>query len=177
MMAVMAARSERVGGQAVDLAALHRDHYRSLVKLASLLVHDVGRCEELAQEAFVALASRPGTLRDPARAPAYLRSAVLNGARSLHRRRDPAARLRSVQATRPDPERPEDAVGRHDDEAAVLEALRALPHRQQEVLVLRYWMDLPESEIAATLGIGAGTVKTHAARGLAALAARLEDRR
>jgi RNA polymerase sigma-70 factor (sigma-E family) len=177
MMVVVAARSEGVGGEAVDLAALHRDHYRSLVKLASLLVTDVGRCEELAQEAFVALAGRPGGLRDPAKAPAYLRSAVLNGARSLHRRKDPTGRLRAATATQAGPERPDDAAGRHDDEAAVLAALRTLPHRQQEVLVLRYWLDLPESEIAATLGIGAGTVKTHAARGLAALADRLEDRR
>lgn len=181
MMAVMAARSEVAGDDAaggdVDLAALHRTHYRELVKLASLLVHDVGRCEELAQEAFVALAGRPGTLRDPAKAPAYLRSAVLNGARSLHRRRDPVGRLRVVAATDAPPERPDDAAGRHEEEAAVLEALRALPHRQQAVLVLRYWLELPESEIAATLGIGAGTVKTHAARGLAALASRLEDRR
>jgi RNA polymerase sigma-70 factor (sigma-E family) len=177
MMAVMAARSERASDGTDDLAALHREHFRPHVKLASLLVGDVGRCEELAQEAFVALAGRPGVLRDPAKAPAYLRSAVLNGARSLHRRRDPVGRLRVVSSTQPGPERPDDAAGRHDDEAAVLEALRALPHRQQEVLVLRYWLDLPESEIAATLGIGAGTVKTHAARGLAALATRLEDRR
>ena len=59
---------------------------------------------------------------------------------------------------------------------AVLAALRSLPARQQSVLVLRYWLDLPESEIAETLGIGAGTVKTHARRGLEALAARLEER-
>ena len=176
MMAVMAPRTEHAS-EGIDLAALHREHYRSLVKLASLLVHDVGRCEELAQEAFVALAARPGALRDPAKAPAYLRSAVLNGARSLHRRGDPVGRLRIVQATTPGPERPDDAAGRHDEEAAVLAALRTLPHRQHEVLVLRYWLDLPESEIAATLGIGAGTVKTHAARGLAALADRLEDPR
>ena len=177
MMVVMAARSEHVGGRSVDLAGLHRAHYRDLVKLASLLVSDVGRCEELVQEAFVQLAARPGSLRDEAKAPAYLRSAVLNGARSVRRRRDPVDRLRVVGATGPSPERPDDAAGRHDDEAAVLEALRSLPHRQQEVLVLRYWLDLPEAEIAATLGIGAGTVKTHAARGLAALATRLEDRR
>jgi RNA polymerase sigma-70 factor (sigma-E family) len=177
MMAVMATRSEPTAAGSIDLAALHRTHYRELVKLASLLVHDVGRCEELAQDAFVALASRPGVLRDRTKAPAYLRSAVLNGARSLHRRRDPVGRLRLVSPTEPPPERPDDAAGRHDDEAVVLEALRSLPHRQQEVLVLRYWLELPESEIAATLGIGAGTVKTHAARGLAALASRLEDRR
>lgn len=182
MMAVMPRRAGAPGSappddRDLDLAALHRAHYRELVKLASLLVADVGRCEELVQEAFAKVAARPGAVDDPAKAPAYLRSAVLNGARSMRRRRDPVPRLRSVGATLPGPERPDDAAGRHDDAGAVLDALRSLPHRQQEVLVLRYWLDLPESEIAATLGISGGTVKTHASRGLAALATRLEDRR
>jgi RNA polymerase sigma factor (sigma-70 family) len=64
-----------------------------------------------------------------------------------------------------------------DDQRAVLEALRSLPDRQRDVLVLRYYLDLPESEIAATLGIAAGTVKTHARRALEALTDLLEDRR
>jgi RNA polymerase sigma-70 factor (sigma-E family) len=162
---------------AVDLEALHRTSYRDLVRLASLLIDDVGRCEELVQDAFAQLAARPGTLRDPDKALPWLRSAVLNGARSVRRRRDPSARLRVVSSTAAGPEQPDAAAGRHDDADAVLDALRALPHRQQEVLVLRYWLDLPESEIAATLGISGGTVKTHAARGLAALAVALEDRR
>ena len=162
---------------AVDLEALHRASYRDLVRLASLLIDDVGRCEELVQEAFARLAARPGTLRDPARAVPWLRSVVLNGARSARRRKDPVARLRVVTATAAGPEQPEAVAGRHDDADAVLAALRALPHRQQEVLVLRYWLDLPEAEIAATLGIGAGTVKTHAARGLATLAERLASLR
>lgn len=176
-MASMAIRPPEVPRTGIDLASLHRAHYRELVKLASFLVRDVGRCEELVQEAFVRVAARPGAVRDPDRALSYLRSAVLNGARSALRRKDPEPRLRVVAATAPGPEAPESAAARHDDEAAVLDALRSLPGRQQSVLVLRYWLDLPESEIAETLGIGAGTVKTHARRGLEALAARLEDRR
>lgn len=175
MMATVAAEVELVQAP-VDLAGLHRDEYRSLVRLASLLVDDVAVCEELVQEAFVRLAARPRTLRDPAKAPAYLRSVVLNGARSHLRRRDPSARLRSVGATAAGPEQPDDAADRRGEEAAVLDALRSLPVRQREVLVLRYWLDLPEREIARTLGIGAGTVKTHARRGLDALARILEDR-
>lgn len=177
MMAVMAARSAEPPAAGIDLAMLHRDHYRELVKLASFLIEDVGRCEEVVQEAFVRVAARPGAVRDPSRAAAYLRSAVLNGARSVLRRRDPGPGLRLVSSTAPGPEAPEDTAGRHDDEAAVLAALRSLPGRQQSVLVLRYWLDLSESEIAETLGIGAGTVKTHARRGLSALAALLEDQR
>jgi RNA polymerase sigma-70 factor (sigma-E family) len=164
-----------VAAATMDLAALYREHYRALVRLASLLVDDVPRCEELVQEAFVSFATRRRALRDPERAPAYLRSAVLNGARSQQRRRDPRTRLRLIRAETG--EDPGNAAVRHDEQAAVLGALRQLPARQREVLVLRYWMELSESEIAATLGIGAGTVKTHAKRGLDALSARLEDRR
>jgi RNA polymerase sigma-70 factor (sigma-E family) len=175
MMAVMAARPE-VRRVSLDLAGLHRAHYRELVKLASFLIDDVGRCEELVQEAFVQVATRPGAVREPERAAAYLRSAVLNGARSALRRRDPVPRLQVVASTAAGPETPDRAAERREEETAVLAALRSLPARQQSVLVLRYWMDLPESEIADTLGIGAGTVKTHARRGLEALAARLEER-
>lgn len=179
MMSVMAGT---IGGTEadvppVDLAALHRTHYRELVKLASLLVDDVGRCEELVQEAFARVLARPAAIREPDRAAAYLRSAVLNGARSVRRRRDPVPRLQLVASTAADPEPPDAAADRHDDRTAVLDALRTLPHRQQSVLVLRYWLDLPESEIAATLGIAPGTVKTHARRALDALTALLEGRR
>jgi len=174
-MALMADQPSRVGGDRIDLASLHRRHYRELVKLAAFLIDDVGRCEELVQEAFVRVAARPSAVREPDRAAAYLRSAVLNGARSVRRRKDPGPRLRAVSATAAGPEAPDAAAVRHDEEVAVLDALRSLPHRQQEVLVLRYWLDLSESEIAVTLGVGAGTVKTHARRGLAALATRLEN--
>lgn len=159
----------------LDLAALHRAHYRSLVRLASVLVDDVGTCEELAQDAFVAVLSRPG-LRHQERTVAYLRSAVLNGARSHLRRR--LVRRRPRRAEAPAAERSAEAAamaaGEHD---AALAALRALPERQREVLALRYYLDLSEAEIADTLGIAAGTVKTHAHRGLAALAVALEGRR
>jgi len=180
MMAMMAERGERDRAGSVpglDLATLHRNHYRELVRLASFLIDDVGRCEELVQEAFVRVAGRPGAIREPERAASYLRSAVLNGARSALRRKDPAPKLRMVSATEARPEGPEGAATRHDDEAAVLAALRRLPHRQQSVLVLRYWLELSEAQIAETLGIGPGTVKTHARRGLDALAAHLEDLR
>src|SRR3712207_3368669 len=71
-----------------DVALLFREEYRSLVRLAHLLVHDRGVAEELVQEAFVKLLVGRASLRDPARAPAWLRSAVLNGARSRLRHLD-----------------------------------------------------------------------------------------
>ncbi|MGK2947545.1 MAG: RNA polymerase sigma factor [Acidimicrobiales bacterium] len=158
-----------------DLEDAYRAHYRSLVRLASLLVDDIGTCEELVQEAFVQVWRRGPSLRDPDRLPAYLRSAVLNGARSHGRRRLVERRhLRSVRATAPGAE---DLALARDPDHQVLAALRALPDRQREVLALRYYLDLSEAEIAATLGISPGSVKTHAHRGLAALTDRLEDLR
>ena len=158
-----------------DLAALHREHYRSLVRLASLLVDDVETCEELVQDAYVALLSRKGSVRDAARAPAYLRSAVLNGARSHLRRRVVRERPRAIGTSNAE-RSPEAAAVVADEHATVLAALRSLPDRQRDVLALRYYLDLSEAEIADTLGIARGTVKAHASRGLATLATALEVR-
>lgn len=157
----------------VALAAAFDEHYAALVRLASLLVDDVGTCEEIVQDAFVRVWRRPPALRTPDRLPAYLRSAVLNGARSQLRRRGVARRwLRS--ASPPGPAAAAEAVAMAGDpDGAVLAALRALPDRQRAVLALRYYLDLSEAEIAEVLGISAGAVKTHAHRGLRALAAAL----
>ena len=174
MTTATAAAPATTGG--TDLASLHRDHYRSLVRLASLLVDDVGTCEELVQDAFVAVLSRSAAAREPARAPAYLRSAVLNGARSHLRRRTVRRRPAPGERAQEQPS-PESSALASDEHGAVLAALRSLPERQREVLALRYYLDLSEAEIAETLGIAPGTVKTHAQRGLAALHVALEDRR
>jgi RNA polymerase sigma-70 factor (sigma-E family) len=161
------------------LAAAYREHYRSLVRLAALLVDDVGTCEELVQDAFVAVFRRPDRVRDSAKLPAYLRSAVLNGARSHLRKRQVRRRFAVIEGGRA-PERAAAAEAgalARDDQRAVLEAMRELPDRQRDVLALRYWGELSESEIADVLGIAPGTVKTHARRALEALADRLENRR
>lgn len=159
---------------ATDLESVHRLHYQALVRLAALLVDDLGTCEEIVQDAFVAVYGRPDRVLSPELLPAYLRSAVLNGARSALRRRRvrerPALRL-SVRS----PVEPDDSAVRAEESRAVLQALRALPERQRDVLALRYWGELSEAEIAATLGIAAGTVKTHAKRGLETLAGALEE--
>ena len=146
-----------------------------MVRLASLLLHDVGEAEEVVQEAFVAAYARWDRVRDADSAPAYLRSAVLNLARSRMRHRKVVARLApppagSVPAT-------DEVIEADDERRRMIGALRTLPARQCECLVLRYYLDLSEAEIAATLGISAGSVKTHTHRGLAALARRLESGR
>jgi len=148
-----------------QLVKLYEEHYNSLVRLASFLLDDVESCEEVVQDAFVKLY----TTAQPARGKeaAYLRAMVLNGTRSRMRRR--LVRRRHV------PELPEPvasaeskAMSRHERQA-MLAALRRLPRRQAEVLTLRFYQDLNEAEIAETLGISQGSVKTHASRGLAAL--------
>jgi RNA polymerase sigma-70 factor (sigma-E family) len=160
------------------LVDLYRSDYRHLVRLAALLVDDVGTAEELVQDAFVAVAGRDGrgAMRDPAAASAYLRSAVLNRARSQLRKRDVRRRhLRSVR------ELPTAAAADRDvlvaeEHRAVLAALDRLPERQRQVLVLRYYGELSVAETADALGISAGSVKTHAHRALAALEVALEER-
>ncbi|HLT16065.1 MAG TPA: sigma-70 family RNA polymerase sigma factor, partial [Acidimicrobiales bacterium] len=147
---------------------------RALVRLASLLLDDVATCEEVVQDAFVHVWRRPPALRDETRLAAYQRSAVLNWARSQRRRR--GVRRRHLRSVGPPPTAPaaEATALAGDADDAVLRALRALPDRQREVLALRYYLDLSEAEIAATLGVSAGSVKTHAHRGLRALAEALE---
>jgi RNA polymerase sigma-70 factor (sigma-E family) len=162
-----------VGG---ELADAHRAHYRSLVRLASLLVDDVPTCEEIVQDAFVSVFGGRRSTREPDKLLPYLRSAVLNGARSHVRRRavrDRAQPLRVVD----DAASAETHALLADEQRAMLDALRSLPDRQRDVLVLRFYAGSPEKEIAETLGIAPGTVKTHMRRGLEALARLVEDRR
>jgi RNA polymerase sigma-70 factor (sigma-E family) len=157
------------------LRDFYRDQRWSLVRLASLLLTEPGDAEEVVQEAFVAAHLAWGRLRQPDKAMAYLRSAVLNGARSRLRHRrvverhEPSAPLAGPS--------PEAAVVAGDERRQVMAALRRLPDRQRECLVLRYYLDLSEAEIAAAMGISGGSVKTHAHRGLAALATMLEGTR
>jgi RNA polymerase sigma-70 factor (sigma-E family) len=150
---------------------MYAAHYRRLVRLSVLLVRDVGTAEEVVQDAFVAMHGRWSSLREPERAVAYLRQAVVNRSRSVLRHR--GVQQRYVERAGPTvvPVRAgadEDAVVA-ERRAAVLDALRRLPDRQREVLALRYYLDLSEAEIAETLGISPGAVKSHASRGAAAL--------
>ncbi len=153
------------------LERLYAAHYRGLLRLAVLLVRDRETAEEVVQDAFVAMHGRWGRLRDPERALAYLRQTVLNRARSALRRRGVERRHLPRQVA---PQPGADAtVLAAERRAQVLDALRALPRRQREVLALRYYVDLDEAAIARTLGISRGAVKSHASRGAATLRAHL----
>jgi RNA polymerase sigma-70 factor (sigma-E family) len=156
------------------LEALYAAHWRSLVRLAVLLVHDRATAEEVVQDAFVSVHAHWGRLRDPERGLAYLRQAVVNRARSVLRHRgvvDRHARREAAGLSVAVP--PEPDVEHAGRRTAVLDALRSLPERQREVITLRYYLDLSEGEIADALGISRGAVKSHGSRGAAALRQRL----
>ena len=152
----------------VDLHSLYVAHWRYLVRLAVLLVDDVASAEDVVQDAFVALHKKTEGLRDPEAALAYLRASVLNLSRSVLRRRQVARK--HLRVAEPEATAPADHdVLLRDEHRAALAAVRRLPRHQREVLILRYWSGLSEREIAQTLGISAGSVKSAASRGLAAL--------
>jgi RNA polymerase sigma-70 factor (sigma-E family) len=154
------------------VAVLYTAHWHQLVRLATLLTRDASVAEELVQDAFVSLHRRWNSLADPAAAHGYLRTTVVNNARSVLRHRDVEERYR--QPGPPEPAGPEERAVQSTEDARVMAALRTLSRRQQEVLVLRYYADLSEQDIAQTLGLTKGAVKSHAHRGLAALREALE---
>ncbi len=157
------------------LAALFAEHARSLIGMAWALVGDRDAAEDIVQDALIGLRSAWPRLRDHDQAGAYLRSTVLNMARSRHRHR--LVVLRHPATAPPDAASAEDEGVLREDQREVVAALRLLSRRQRECLVLRYYADLREADIASTLGISANSVKTHLARGLASLERKLESLR
>ena len=148
---------------------LFATHYRPMVRLAALLLRDASQAEELVQDAFVALHGRWTRLRDPERAVAYLRQSVVNAARSALRHRGVVDRFLGRQPAPGTGPSADVGVLEAETRAEVLAAVRNLPARQREALVLRYYADLSEAQTAETMGVSAGSVKSHTARALAAL--------
>ena len=153
------------------MTALYEGHALALIRLAYIMLGDRHAAEDVVQDAFCGLYRAWPRLPDRVNLLGYVRASVVNGCRSVHRRarvaRRHAARLAEPLAAGADT-----AVGEHSD---LMAALRALPPRQREVLVLRYYADLDVAEIAATLRIGPSTVRSTATRGLAALARALQE--
>ncbi|MFI8438849.1 RNA polymerase sigma factor [Streptomyces sp. NPDC079020] len=154
------------------LAELYQARRLDMVRLALLLVDDLYTAEDVVQDAFAAVCRTHGTSLDGLRDPgAYLHTAVVNAARSVLRRR------RTARAYVP----PHQGYGPSVDEGLliaeehrqVLDALAQLTLRQREVLVLRYWSELTEAQIAQTLGLSRGTVKSTASRALDVLGTKL----
>jgi RNA polymerase sigma factor (sigma-70 family) len=144
---------------------LFRARYLEMVRLAGLLGADDP--EDIAQEAFTRLMNKDPDLGDAQAALPYLRAIVVNLTRNRHRHLR-VARLRTPTAAAS--ESCEQAAIAYEDHQEVIAALAALPSRRREAIVLRYWLDLPEREIATAMGVSPGTVKSHVSRGLAALA-------
>ena len=155
------------------VAALYQAHALALVRLAVLMTGDQPTAEDVVQDAFLGLYRRWQALHDADKALGYLRSSVINGCRSVHR-----VRLRRQGITLDPPE----TVGSAEAEAMlgeahreVLAALRRLPRRQREAVVLRYYLDMTEEQAAQAMGVARGTIKSATSRGLSALAGLLKE--
>jgi DNA-directed RNA polymerase specialized sigma24 family protein len=160
-------------GASHAVAALYQAHYPALVRLAALLVPDLATAEDIVQDAFAAVHGRWQVQPDADAALAYLRWSVVHRSRSV-------PPLVPAEATG---EGTGEATGEGTGEpvadtggpgSAVVSALRALSPRQREVVVLRYFADLPEAEIAAATGMSMAAVRDHAAQALSSLQAELE---
>jgi RNA polymerase sigma-70 factor (sigma-E family) len=155
------------------VSALYEAHALALVKLAVLMIGDQPTAEDVVQDAFLGLYRRWSALHDVDNAIGYLRSSVLNGCRSIHR-----LKYRR-QAVRLDP--PEDADSAEAEallgeaHREIITALRRLPARQREAVVLRYYLEMTEDEAAKAMGVSRGTVKSSTSRGLAALSGILKE--
>jgi RNA polymerase sigma-70 factor (sigma-E family) len=155
--------------------ALYETHHVDLVRFATFILGDVHAAEDVTQEAFTRIYDAWDRLDDHGRAVAYLRATIVNLSRGRHRRRMVAERkqpphLVAVQSAE------DDAMGRVG-RSAVLDAVSALPSRQRACVVMRHWLRMTEGEIAATLDVSIGSVRTHNKRGLETLQRKLGDLR
>lgn len=164
-----------VGGRDEAVPLLFRAHAAGLIRLGYCLTGDRGAAEEAVQDAFVTLYRNWDGIRDRASTLPYLRSAVVNRCRSVHRKR--AHTVRATEPLRADvaalPGADTHAVA-HDEALRLAALVRALPGRQREVVVCRYYLDLTERQTADLLDISVGAVKKHASRALAKLHDSLE---
>jgi len=156
------------------VAQMFAEQGASLVRLARVFCDDRDAAEDLVQEAFIRLHRSAGSIRDLGRAPAFLRSIVINLARDHNRRGLMSLRHRASAEPPAPPIEPDERVVHDDEVDKVLVALRTLPERQRACLVLHYYEELSIAEVADTLRISTNSVKTHCRRGLAALESRLE---
>jgi RNA polymerase sigma-70 factor (sigma-E family) len=146
---------------------IYASHYKQLVRLALLLLKDLQTAEEVVQESFMAMHLAWRRLKDQDKALAYLRQTVVNRARSELRHR----KVVDLHPPKPAPDEPsaEHAAMVGFERTAVVAALHLLPVRQREAVVLRYYGGFSEADIAQTMGISKGAVKSHTARAMAAL--------
>jgi RNA polymerase sigma-70 factor (sigma-E family) len=157
------------------IIAMYIAEYRSLVRMSAVLVGDVCTAEDVVQECFIAMYGAWRRLRDVDKAVSYLRRSVVNRSRSVLRRRIVAER--HAPKHQPDMPSAEQGAITQLDRAAVMVALRSLSARQREAVMLRYYLDLSEEQVASAMKISQGAVKSHTARAKAALRGVLERER
>ena len=163
-----------LAGAAEAVTALYEAHALGLVRLAVVMLGDRAAAEDVVQEAFCGIYRRWHALSEEANALAYVRSSVINGCRTALRRRVRQLTLAGF-AEAGEADSAESAVLLGEEHRQVLLAIRRLPSRQREALVLRYYLDLDEAEIASCMQVSRGTVKSTTSRALAALGRILED--
>ena len=163
------AAREMDASQAVT--ALYQEHALGLTRLAFLMLGDRQAAEDVVQEAFCGLYRAWDRISDHANALGYVRTSVLNGSRSALRSTKRVPRPLAVPATAS----AEATVLAGEERRETVAALRRLPARQREALVLRYFADLPEQETALAVGVSLGTVKSTTSRALAALGRMLQE--
>jgi RNA polymerase sigma-70 factor (sigma-E family) len=158
-----------------QVTELYEAHALSLARLALVMLGDAAAAEDVVQDAFLGLYRRWDRLADPAAAQSYLRTSVLNGCRTALRRRarhgvlSARADAQAAVLAGPSLESAEATVTRGEEHRAVLAAIRRLPARQREALVLRYYLDLTEDQTAEAMRVSRGTVKSATSRAVAAV--------
>jgi RNA polymerase sigma-70 factor (sigma-E family) len=152
---------------------LYRAHALGLVRLAKLLVGDQASAEDVVQDVFLSLHRTLPALSDHDQVLPYLRAAVVNRSRSLLRKRRRALLFRGQHE--PPAASAEATAMLGEDRRAVKQAVARLPRRAREVLILRYYLGLPDDQIAATLAVSSGTVRSTASRAIATLARELKE--
>lgn len=153
------------------VTALYEAHAPHLVRLALVILGDQGAAEDVVQDAFIGLYRRWDNLSDPSAAPAYLRTSVLNGCRTVMRHRSRPAVLPDGQPW----ESAEAAVLHTEQHRAIIAAVRRLPARQREALVLRYYLDMTEEQAAEAMNVSRGTIKSATSRAIAKVGQMLKE--
>ena len=169
------APGQRAGSAEQAVTELYQAHALGMIRLAHIMLGDQQSAEDVVQEAFCGLYRRWSGLSDPGNAVHYVRSSVLNGCRSVLRRRTSSQASRALLGQQLTAISAESAVLTGEERRAVMAALRRLPSRQREALVLRFYLDLSAEDAAITMGISPSSVRSATHRALATLGRLLQE--
>ena len=173
LMAIERVQKSEVAIGGIDrdalVAQLFDQEGAALVRLARLFTDDRNAAEDLVQEAFIRLHKSAHRIHSPVKAAPYLRSIVINLARDHNRRGLMSLRHQEAAPAGTSPEAPEDRLLLNEEQMLLLDEVRALSPRQRDCILLRFYLEMSEQEIADAMSISPNSVKTHCRRGLASL--------